>query len=76
MLDQHAPIADQLDQWPASPQGQIALADDYDAQARAAEARAELTRDYHDWRALLESAVDLRQLAVQLRDAAWRQVGA
>lgn len=77
MLEQQTQMpAELVDEWPADPKEQIALADALDARARVQELRAALTRDYRDWRALLEGATDLRQLAVRLRDAAWRQMGA
>lgn len=69
-------LTELLAEWPADPKEQIALADALDARARVLEFRARLLRDYRDWRTALEHAVDLRQLAVQLRDTAWRQMGA
>lgn len=75
MLDLQTPTETGLvDEWPTDPKEQLALADALDARARVAEHRANLLPDYRDWRATVEHAVDLRQLAVQLRDAAWRQI--
>lgn len=75
MLDQQTHVlVEPVDEWPTEPKEQLALADALDARARVAEHRANLLPDYRDWRATVEHAVDLRQLAVQLRDAAWRQI--
>lgn len=77
MLEQQTQVlAEPVDDWPADPKERIALADALDARARVAEFRAALINRPADRTALSESAADLRQLAVQLRDAAWRQMAA
>lgn len=66
----------QMDPWPQDPREQLALADALDARARVAGRRADWTAEQLHKLALRENAADLRLLAIELRDAAWRQMGA